>query len=324
MSKITAYTPLAALQLDDWLPIVDIHDTTMASSGTTKKIAASTLLRGQNYGNVFGDASDGAVTFDGSTTVLGIVPAGNVYVMTRDIFCTNITINNGVTVKPASCRMFFQGTLTNNGIIEGSGNNASSATGAGGGNNGSIRTGQPGGTGTTTIGNAGSSANTAYGTGNAGAGGTGASGAGGAAGTTNAQSSKTWVLRSNIGNPIQTNTNGGNTPLSGASGGGGGGGDTTNAGGGGGAGGQVIMLLGFALVNNGQINSHGGNGFTPTTGNCGGGGAGGGGVIITYTLTAVTGSGSTNVAAGTPGNGVGTGTAGGTATAGSVLNFIVS
>jgi hypothetical protein len=44
MSKITAYTALTAVTAGDLLPIVDISDTTMAATGTTKKIAASDLL----------------------------------------------------------------------------------------------------------------------------------------------------------------------------------------------------------------------------------------------------------------------------------------
>lgn len=43
MSKITAYSSLASAQSDDVLPVVDVHDTSMASSGTTKKITAGVL-----------------------------------------------------------------------------------------------------------------------------------------------------------------------------------------------------------------------------------------------------------------------------------------
>ena len=43
MSKITDYAAITGLQPDDVLPIVDVHDTTMASTGTTKKIPVSQL-----------------------------------------------------------------------------------------------------------------------------------------------------------------------------------------------------------------------------------------------------------------------------------------
>ena len=92
-----------------------------------------------NYAGVFGDGSDGSVTFDGTTTILGFVPAASSYTMTRDIFCTSITINNGVTVKPNGFRIFVTatGTLTNNGTISCTGGNASGTNGstAGGASN---------------------------------------------------------------------------------------------------------------------------------------------------------------------------------------------
>ena len=43
MTKITAYGALASPQPDDVLPVVDVHDTSMASSGTTKKITVDSL-----------------------------------------------------------------------------------------------------------------------------------------------------------------------------------------------------------------------------------------------------------------------------------------
>jgi hypothetical protein len=43
-SKISALASLASVQADDVLPVVDVHDTTQAGSGTTKKITAAALL----------------------------------------------------------------------------------------------------------------------------------------------------------------------------------------------------------------------------------------------------------------------------------------
>lgn len=43
MSKITAYAALSSTQSDDVVVIVDVHDTSMASSGTTKKITVGNL-----------------------------------------------------------------------------------------------------------------------------------------------------------------------------------------------------------------------------------------------------------------------------------------
>ena len=45
-SKITALTSLASVQSDDVLPLADVHDTTQASSGTTKKITVAALQAG--------------------------------------------------------------------------------------------------------------------------------------------------------------------------------------------------------------------------------------------------------------------------------------
>lgn len=84
----------------------------------------------------FGDGSDGAVTFDGSTTVLGLAPSGGVYTLTRNVFLTNATVNSGVTVKPNGFLIYGTGTLTNNGTIHDNGGNGTAATsgaaGAGG------------------------------------------------------------------------------------------------------------------------------------------------------------------------------------------------
>jgi len=44
LSKITAYGSLSTPQPDDVLPIVDVHDTTMAPTGTTKKITVGNLM----------------------------------------------------------------------------------------------------------------------------------------------------------------------------------------------------------------------------------------------------------------------------------------
>jgi hypothetical protein len=44
MSKISAYTAIASVQSDDLLPVVDVHDTSMAPTGTTKKMTLSQLL----------------------------------------------------------------------------------------------------------------------------------------------------------------------------------------------------------------------------------------------------------------------------------------
>lgn len=70
--------------------------------------------------SVFGDGSDGVVTISGNTT------------LTRDMYYSTLTVNNGITLNGGSYRIFCSSTLTNNGTISRNGNaggNASSATG---------------------------------------------------------------------------------------------------------------------------------------------------------------------------------------------------
>lgn len=75
------------------------------------------------------DGSDGTVIFDGSTTILGMVPAGNVYTMTRDINTVDMTVNTGISVNPAWYAIYSTGTLTLSGTakIIRNGNNGTNA-----------------------------------------------------------------------------------------------------------------------------------------------------------------------------------------------------
>src|SRR5258708_17230740 len=153
---------------------------------------------------MFGDGSDGAAAFDGST-VLGLTAAGGTtYTLNRCIFCTDITVVSGKTLNTAGYRIFCKGTLTNNGTISNAGNaGAPGAGGAAGGAGGAAGTGLAnnndvggstsggtGGTGATSFGGTGlAGTNTLYATGggggNGGNGGDGASsnhGTGGAGG----------------------------------------------------------------------------------------------------------------------------------------------
>src|SRR5262245_54411455 len=129
-----------------------------------------------DFAGVFGDGSDGAAVFDGSSTVLGLVPVASKYTLTRDIQCTSAPVNGGVTIQPHGFRIFCQGTVTNNGTIRDDGSAAAGATAGGSIGSGSLGNGRAGGNGGTTTGTQGAGT----GVGTAGAGGSGASGAGGA------------------------------------------------------------------------------------------------------------------------------------------------
>jgi len=277
---------------------------------------------------IFGDASDGSVTFDGTTTILGMIPVADVYTLTRDFFFSSSTIDAGVSIITNGYRLYFRGVLTNNGTIHWNGNTAASATAGASISNsaGSFNTvttstvapGTAGGNGTTTAGSAAPNQSSASQGSAGGAGGLGASGAGGAAGT--------------LGNPraiprgypfstgIGVNT-GSLQAIQGGSGGGGGGGDGANSGGGGGGGGGVVIVMAEKFAGTGSIQARGGNGFTPVAGNCGGGGGGGGGAVMVTSRSIQSGAiaGQTiDANGGTRGLGVGTGANGNDGTNGIV------
>src|ERR1043166_3260806 len=80
---------------------------------------------------MFGDGSDGAVIFDGTTAVLGLVPSASAYTLNRSIFCSSITINGSVKIKTAGYKIFCTGTLTNNGTITNEATLGGNASGSG-------------------------------------------------------------------------------------------------------------------------------------------------------------------------------------------------
>ena len=61
---------------------------------------------------IYGTGSDGSVTFDGSSTVLGFAPSSSVYSLTRDIYCYNMTVGDSVRIQPNGYRIFVQNLLT--------------------------------------------------------------------------------------------------------------------------------------------------------------------------------------------------------------------
>jgi hypothetical protein len=61
---------------------------------------------------VYGTGVDGTITFDGTSTVLGLTPSSNVYTMTSDIHAYNMTISAGVRIQPNGYRIFVKNILT--------------------------------------------------------------------------------------------------------------------------------------------------------------------------------------------------------------------
>lgn len=251
-----------------------------------------TITGGAGLG-IYGDASDGAQTFDGAATILGMAPSSNVYTMTRDIFLGSSTINNGVSIISSGFRLLCQGTLTNNGTIQyngANGGNGGSGTGGSAGaalnNVGSISTssvwGTAGGAGATGAGSTSSAQSTAALGGRGGHGANGANGSG-QSGTVTVPTASMGTLRLLPYALIGMLYGGAGTwqQVFGGTGGGGGGGDNTNGGGGGGGAGGLVVVAAKAFAGTGNIRARGGNGGNGFgTGNTGGGGGGGGGLVV--------------------------------------------
>lgn len=97
-------TPTDALQLvpKQW---VDKQITSVYSA-----ISSSVIT---SYGGIFGDASDGSASFDGSSQPNGTsLIAGNTYQLIRDVFYSSVILANTTSVLTASYRIFTTGTLT--------------------------------------------------------------------------------------------------------------------------------------------------------------------------------------------------------------------
>lgn len=294
---------------------------------------------------IYGAGADGNLVYDGSSTVLGVAPSANVYILDRTTAPMNMTVNNGVTVKTANFRIIGRGTLANNGTVSNNGNDAGTPAkqngGAGIGNTdlcGNLTggAGQNGANG----GNATANANilAGYWTASsavlaAGAAGDvpGRGGAGGAAACAGSlfsagQPGVMSVLSPTSSGATSVGLLRGHTEkltcFVPSSGGGGGTGNGQPSGGGGSPGG--ILSIAFPVIaGSGSFQAKGGNGAAQTSGACASGGGGGGGGWIILGYNHATGSWATNVAGGTGGIGWNAGMTGGAGAGGRVdrLNF---
>lgn len=300
---------------------------------------------------VYGDGSDGAITFDGSTAYPAFSNlSGGVYTLTRNVYGTTIVLSGTAIVDCANAEVYATVSITRTGTAKfrNNGNAASGGTGAvakagitlpgqpaggnGGGGSNNNSQGGAGNAGTAvTFGLVGAGAGGGAG-GPGSGGGPGAGGGGGAAPATK-RLPRTIDLATRFYDYI-TGTLQLIQTSSGSGGGGGGWGSGTNgstggSGGGGGGPAGIVKVSTPTITDSGTgtmfeaIGGAGGNGTAASGGSAasggGGGGGGNGGVIIrirhTQTgscTTAVTGG-----AAGTGGAGASGGNAGVTGTAGS-------
>jgi hypothetical protein len=279
---------------------------------------------------LFGDGSDGAVTFDGSATVLGLVPSGGVYTLTSDIFLADgSSITNAATIKGGGFVIYCNGLLTHDGVAHADGNAASGATagaGLGGASTGTLWNNGSGagaaGRSTTGSGsNAGGVTNCPLGAGGNGGGDGTHSGGNGATATApsatlGSHKSLMWSLL-NCRYITAAASASLQAPGLGPGGGSGacdisGGGTATSGGGGGGA--AILAIRARRLAGSGTIRANGGRGGDAVqsgAGKAGGGGGGSGGfvdIITTSTSVSVT----TQANGGSGGSGAGTGGASGT------------
>ena len=267
----------------------------------------------------FSPGTDGLVTLDGVNTYAFFTLGGSTYTLTRDIFVSALTVNNGIILIENGYAIYSATSIINAGTIHNNGSAGTDAvtttigTGGAGGGGGTFTAGTTGsnggsvnGTAKTCLGSGGSKGGNAYNSGTV---------AGGTAGTATAET----VLMKPLVNSVNltagsedsvtelyrliASTNGKSLSTSAGSGGGASGNaaGTVRAGGGAGGTGGVVFLVSPTITNTGTIASNGGNGGAGANGgNPGGGGGGGAGGTIFLIYKSLT-AGTITAAGGTKG-----------------------
>ena len=108
-TKITALTALTAADpANDVIPIVDVSDTSMAASGTTKKISVNNILGASGTATLASAAITGAATVGttlgvtGASTLASVGVTGAATVGTTLLVGTNATLTNGNVILGTS------------------------------------------------------------------------------------------------------------------------------------------------------------------------------------------------------------------------------
>lgn len=229
--------------------------------------------------SIYANANDGSETIAINTT------------LARDMYYENLTINNGVTLFTANCRLFVRGTLLNNGVIHNNGPDGAAGAVAAGGAGGvapaswSLKRATSGSNGGNPASNGANVAAASYRF--TSRGGYGSNGNATAPGDPDTSTPVPDEINGPFYYPyaveLKTIFAGAIYEIMGSGGGSGGGGSTLNGGGGGGAGGGSVVICARRLINNGIISCRGGaggNGYNLSATPCGGGGGGAGGLLI--------------------------------------------
>jgi hypothetical protein len=108
-----------------------LGDITLWTNGALPARSQSDLM--------FGTGSDGAITFDGTTTYAGFSTlSGSTYTLTRDVQATTIVVNTGVQLNAAGYRILATQYVANAGVMRPQG--ALGSAGGGGGAAGQLGT----------------------------------------------------------------------------------------------------------------------------------------------------------------------------------------
>lgn len=309
----TVVGPLALNHIQEEIAtLIEHYGETLDSANKSQLVDIIGGVRGP-----YGDGSDGSATISIATS------------LTRDTYYQDLTINSGIELNAAGCRIFVRGTLTLNAssVIKNDGDAASGPTAGAGATSQSIGDGATGGQGGESASEAGANG------GNIGSAGMGASGGngglgsgGGAGGSGGTVTAPVNVAPRDVTSAIQCAamdwqaSGGGVVAFRGGAGGAGGGASSGGSDGGGGGGGGGVLMVAACIISTPtsgtapEIRANGGQGGNGAGGAGGGGGGGGGGCAIVVRRV-VLGSGFTHEASG-GGGGTGNiaGGAGGTGT----------
>ena len=124
-SKITALTALTAADpVNDMFPVVDVSDTSMAASGTTKKISINNILGASGTATLASATITGAATVGttlgvtGASTLASVGVTGAATVGTTLLVGTNATLTNGNVILGTSGKgIDFSATASGSGTM---------------------------------------------------------------------------------------------------------------------------------------------------------------------------------------------------------------